>query len=135
MTPTHIDTPIRRNAIATTPMNNQFASRVFEVSAISFVCVVFERNIRLFVCFRSWLCVCVRILSIQIFVFIPKQNDDEAERRESRARVSMANDSSIIQHKEGLDNCLKIFNDNVRNFFFVPLSRNVTKKKKTNFIF
>ncbi|XP_037024966.1 condensin complex subunit 2-like isoform X1 [Bradysia coprophila] len=69
MTPTHIDTPIRRNAVGSTPMSNQFASPVFE-------------------------------------------NDDEAERRASRARVSLANDSSIVQHKEGLDQCLKIFNDN-----------------------
>lgn len=41
MTPTHIDTPIRRNAVASTPMGGQFATPVFEVSLISFVWTVF----------------------------------------------------------------------------------------------
>ncbi|KAJ6646730.1 Condensin complex subunit 2, partial [Pseudolycoriella hygida] len=69
MTPTHIDTPIRQNAVASTPLRSQYTSTVFE-------------------------------------------NDDEAERRASRARITSALDNSIVQHKEGLDNGLRIFNDN-----------------------
>lgn len=57
MTPTHIDTPIRRNVVATTPMSGQFASRVFEVS-FYLICLCTQLYserffLCLFVCFRS----------------------------------------------------------------------------------
>lgn len=93
----------------------------------------------MFVCFRlivTFVFACVNSNSVECFFngILFRQNDDEAERRASRARVSLASDSSVIQHKEGLDNCLKIFNDNVSEkaaMFVRP--ENLMDENKFNF--
>lgn len=64
------------------------------------------------------------------------QNDDEAERRASRARAALNETPNTISDNESLTNCLRVFHENV-NFlpfspttiflFFMVLRRKSTK--------
>lgn len=69
------------------------------------------------------------ILNIR-FLFISfskQQNDDEAERAQRRRTFgkSMVNTTqtsdSLVEEQQGLQNCLKIFHDNVSTFFFLHI--------------